>query len=57
MNDMYKGGIQEEKCALLYNVKTHVDVAPKTPVGKTERGIIKNALIQGDAHAMWKTDR
>ena len=27
---------------------THVDVAVKTPVGKTERGVIKNAVIQGD---------
>ena len=48
MNDMYSGGIKDDKFALLYNVNTHVNVAVKTPVGKTERGVIKNAIIQGD---------
>ena len=48
MNDIYKGGIQDDKFALLYNVNTRVNVAVKTPVGKTERGIITNAIIQGD---------
>ena len=48
MNDMYKGGIKDDKFALLYNVNTHVNVAVKTPVGKTKRGVITNAIIQGD---------
>ena len=48
MNDIFKGGIQDEKFALLYNVNTRVDVAVKTPVGKTSRGVITNAVIQGD---------
>ena len=48
MNDMYKGGIKDDKFALLYNVNTEVNVAVKTPVGKTERGIIRKAIIQGD---------
>ena len=48
MNDMYLGGIQDDKFALLYNVNTHINVAVKTPVGKTDRGVIKNAVTQGD---------
>jgi hypothetical protein len=48
MNDMYRGGIQDDKFALLYNVNTNVNVAVKTPVGKTQRGVITNAIIQGD---------
>ena len=48
MNDIFKGGIQDDKFALLYNVNTRVDVAVKTPVGKTIRGVITNAVVQGD---------
>ena len=48
MNDVYKGGIQDDKFSLLYNVNTRVNVSVKTPVGKTQRGIITNAIIQGD---------
>ena len=45
---MYRGGIQDDKFALLYNVNTYIKVAVKTPVGKTQRGVITNAIIQGD---------
>ena len=48
LNDMYDGGLQDDEFALLYDVNTHVKVAVKTPVGKTERGSINNAIIQGD---------
>ena len=48
MNDIYQGGIQNDKLALLYDVNTQVNVAVKTPVGKTNRGIITDAIIQGD---------
>ena len=48
MNDMFKGGIQDDKFTLLYNINTHVNFAVKTPVGKTKRGVITNAIIQGD---------
>ena len=41
MNDIYK-------FALLYNAKTSVKVAVKTPVGKTDSGSISNSIIQGD---------
>ena len=40
MKDIYLGGIQNDKFALLYDVNTHV--------GKTSRGVITNAIIQGD---------
>ena len=45
---MYNGGLTDDKFALLYNVNSHVKVAVKTPVGKTERGSITNSVIQGD---------
>ena len=48
LNDMYTGGLQDDKLALLYNINTHVNVAVKTPVGKTKTGSINNAIIQGD---------
>ena len=48
MNDIYKGGIQDDKFALLYNINTHVNMAVKTPVGKSKRGVITNSIIQGD---------
>ena len=48
MNDVFNGGIKDDKFALLYNVNTHVNVAVKTPVGKTKRGVITNAVVQGD---------
>ena len=48
MNDVYQGGIQDDKFALLYDVNKYVNVSVKTPVGKTKRGIITNAIIQGD---------
>ena len=38
---MYEGGIQ-------YNINRTVNVAVRTPVGKTNRGVIKDAIIQGD---------
>ena len=48
LHDMYNGGLTDDKFALLYNVNSHVKVAVKTPVGKTERGSITNSVIQGD---------
>ena len=48
MNDMYNGGIQDDKFSLLYKMNTLVNVAVRTPVGKSNRGTIKHAIIQGD---------
>ena len=49
MNDIYLGGLNDDKFALLYNANTSVQVAVKTtPVGKTDSGSISNSIIQGD---------
>ena len=48
LNDLYNGGIQDDKFSLLYKMNTHVNVAIRTPVGKSKRGDIRNAIIQGD---------
>ena len=48
MNDVYKAGIDNDKFALLYNANSSVEIAVKTPVGKTSRQTINDAIIQGD---------
>ena len=48
MNDLYGGGLRDDKFSLLYNVNKIVKVAVKTPVGKTNRKNIHNSIIQGD---------
>ena len=48
MNDMYKGGLNNEKFNLLYTANNLVKVAIRTPVGKTESKDIHKAVIQGD---------
>ena len=37
MNDFYSAGVQDDKFALLYNINSNVNIAVKTPVGKTTR--------------------
>ena len=51
MNDIHTGGLTDDKFALLYNVNKSAKVVVKTPVGKTEQGSIKHAIIQGDVYA------
>ena len=48
LNDMYDGGLQDDKFNLLYNANSVVDISVRTPVGKTELGQIKNVVLQGD---------
>ena len=48
MNDLYSAGLNDDKFALLYNVNSKVDIAVKTPVGKTDRQSIHNVIAQGD---------
>ena len=38
---------RDDKFALLYKINSHVNVAVKTPVGKTDRGIIKKGDVFG----------
>ena len=48
LNDFYVGVLKNDKLALLYSVNRNVKVAVKTPVGKTDRGTIRNGITQGD---------
>ena len=48
MNDVYEAGLNNDKFALLYNVNSSVDIAVKTPIGRTSRETIQNSIIQGD---------
>ena len=48
MNDLYSAGLDDDKFALLYNINKTVNIAVKTPVGKTERQNIRNVITQGD---------
>ena len=50
MNDLYSAGLNDDKFALLYNTIMSVNLAIKTPVGKTDRKHINNAIIQGDVY-------
>ena len=48
MNDFYSAGLNDDRFALLYNANTLVNIAVKTPVGRTDRKSIKNVITQGD---------
>ena len=48
LNDIYDSGVQDNELALLYNINTKVNMAVKTPVGKTSRKSIFNVITQGD---------
>ena len=48
LNDVYDGGLTDDKFQILYNTNSIVNVVVKTPVGKTTREPITKAIIQGD---------
>ena len=48
LNDMYEGGLKDNKSNLLHIANSLVNIAVRTPVGKTESGDIENVVIQGD---------
>ena len=48
LNDMYSGGLKDDKLNLLYSANQLVNIAIRTPVGKTEVGSIEKVVIQGD---------
>ena len=48
LNDMFNAGLNDDKFQLLYNINSDVKMAVKTPVGKSERGVLKNVITQGD---------
>ena len=53
LSDIYDSGVRDDKLALLYNINTHVNVAVKTPVGKTDRKSIFNVITQGVFGCIW----
>ena len=48
INDFFNAGFNDDKLALLFNMNKSVNIAVRTPVGKTNRKNIKNAITQGD---------
>ena len=48
MNDFYNAGFNDDKFALLFNMNKSANIAVRTPVGKTNRTTIRNAITQGD---------
>ena len=51
MNDFYSAGFNDDKFALLYNMNKSVNIAIRTPVGQTNRQVIRNVITQGDVFA------
>ena len=51
MNDIYSGGLTDDKFALLHSANKSVNVAVKTPVGKTSSETIEDVVMQGDVFA------
>ena len=45
---MFNAGLNDDIFQLLYNINSDVKMAVKTPVGKSERGVLKNVITQGD---------
>ena len=52
LNDVYSGGLKDDKLNLLHNAKSLVNIVVKTPVGKTDQTSIKDVVIQGDVFAL-----
>ena len=48
LNDMYSGGLRDNKFNILYNANNTVKIVVKTPVGKSGQEDIQNCVIQGD---------
>ena len=48
LNNIYDSGVQDDQLALLYSINSHVNVAIKTPIGRTTRKSIFNVITQGD---------
>ena len=48
LNDMYSGGLKDDKLNLIHNANSLVKIVVKTPVGKTESGSISNVVLPGD---------
>ena len=51
LNDFFKAGLSDDKLAVLYNINKNVNIAIRTPVGKTDRKSIFDVITQGDVIA------
>ena len=51
LNDMYSGGLRDNKLNIVHSVNSSVDIVVKTPVGKSSQETIQNVVIQGDVLA------
>ena len=51
LNDIYSGGLKDDKLNLVHNANSLVNIVVKTPVGKTDQTSIKDVVIQGDVFA------
>ena len=51
LNDMYSGGLNDNKLNILHKANSSVDIVVRTPVGKTSQENIQNVVIQGDVFA------
>ena len=51
LNDIYSGGLRDNKLNILHNVNSSVEIVVKTPVGKSNQETIQNVVIQGDVFA------
>ena len=48
LNDMYSGGLKDNKFNTIYNANSDVKIVVKTPVGKSNQADIQKVVIQGD---------
>ena len=48
LNDLYDGGLNDDKFNLLHSANKSVELVIKTPIGKTNKGTIHNVVMQGD---------
>ena len=48
LNDMYSGGLRDDKFNLLHNANSLVNIAVRTPEGKTKSGNIENVVMFSD---------
>ena len=48
LNDMYSGGLRNDKLNLIHTANSLVKVVVKTPIGKTNSEDITNVVMQGD---------
>ena len=48
LNDLYDGGLKDEKLNILHSANKVVNIVVKTPVGRTKSEDIHNVVLQGD---------